>query len=259
MKSGIYQIKNLITGKVYVGSALNLRQRWAEHQSTANRGIHRNRKLQAAWNKYGRDAFEFSILLYCEPHNLILYEQIVIDALDVIKLGYNLSPKAGSSLGVKLTDSARAKISEVKRGFKHTEETKAKMSVAQKGNKYALGWKHTDETKAKLSTQRIGNKINLGRKQTPEHIAKVAAKNTGRKRAPTSDETRKKISVANSGRKQTPEQIAKRFSPEAKAKMAAAAKTRSTTPEGRAEQARRAHLQNKARKADPNQLTIDLP
>lgn len=55
-------------------------------------------------------------------------------------------------------------------GYKASEEAKAKMSIARKGNTNALGYKHTDETKKILSEKSKGNqygKLLLGYKHGP--------------------------------------------------------------------------------------------
>ena len=61
---GIYQIKNLINGKCYVGQSVDVESRWTDHEYTVN-----NNKLLAyhyplyrAMRKYGRDNFYFSVL-----------------------------------------------------------------------------------------------------------------------------------------------------------------------------------------------------
>jgi group I intron endonuclease len=73
---------------------------------------------------------------------------------------------------------------------KHTKDHCAKISESLKGNSYALGYKHSDETRAKVSmagrgrifsTERnaaISEKLK-GRKKTPEHIAKLIASRWG--------------------------------------------------------------------------------
>ena len=61
-KSGIYQIRNLVNGKVYVGSAVNLQHRRREHRSDLRNGNHHSIKLQRAYNKYGESSFAFEIL-----------------------------------------------------------------------------------------------------------------------------------------------------------------------------------------------------
>jgi len=58
MASGIYQIKNTLNGKFYVGSAVNIKQRWSTHISSLNKNNHHSGHLQNAWNKYGVDIEE---------------------------------------------------------------------------------------------------------------------------------------------------------------------------------------------------------
>ena len=78
-KSGIYQIRNLVNGKVYVGSAVNLQHRRREHRSDLRNGTHHSIKLQRAYNKYGESSFAFEILEYVEDRNqLIEREQYYI-------------------------------------------------------------------------------------------------------------------------------------------------------------------------------------
>jgi predicted GIY-YIG superfamily endonuclease len=38
--SGVYQIRCIPTGKVYVGSAVDLFKRWAQHHRTLRKGEH---------------------------------------------------------------------------------------------------------------------------------------------------------------------------------------------------------------------------
>ena len=56
----IYKITNLVNGKFYIGSAVNLRLRMNGHRTRLNVGTHKNRHLQAAWKLYGRDSFKFA-------------------------------------------------------------------------------------------------------------------------------------------------------------------------------------------------------
>lgn len=62
MAQGVYIIVNLVNGKVYVGSALDVDYRWKTHQDQLNAGTHLNLHLQSAWNKYGSSFFEFELL-----------------------------------------------------------------------------------------------------------------------------------------------------------------------------------------------------
>lgn len=56
---GIYIIRNLVNDKIYVGSSVNIKRRFAQHKSTLRHNTHKNKHLQNAWNKYGEENFEF--------------------------------------------------------------------------------------------------------------------------------------------------------------------------------------------------------
>ncbi len=166
INSGVYQIQNKKNGKRYIGSAVDVSKRWYNHRSELRNDKHPNRYFQNAWNKYGEDAFEFVLILECDVEDLIWIEQVYFDA---VRPEYNLCLVAGSPLGVK-----------------HTDEARANMSRAMMGNTNALGYKHTDEAKAKIS------KAFMGKKLSPEHIANLKGF-LGRKH---SEETKAKMSIS---------------------------------------------------------------
>jgi len=62
MARGIYKIINVVNNKFYVGSAVDLKRRKARHFSELRTGKHNNRHLQAAWVKYGEQAFVFVVV-----------------------------------------------------------------------------------------------------------------------------------------------------------------------------------------------------
>ena len=74
-KSGIYQIRNLVNGKIYVGSSINLHVRKLSHFNSLKRNDHANQHLQKAYNKYGLDKFVFEVLEYVEKDMLLEREQ----------------------------------------------------------------------------------------------------------------------------------------------------------------------------------------
>ena len=52
---GVYQIRNLVNNKRYVGSAAGekgLHGRWSNHKSCLKRGVGHNQYLQASWDKF---------------------------------------------------------------------------------------------------------------------------------------------------------------------------------------------------------------
>lgn len=103
MESGIYIIKNLVNGKVYVGSAKVFRIRWNRHLNDLRKGTHSSIKLQRAYNKYGIENFEFKkieIVKYKYP-DIVERENFYIKKLNSKKIGYNI---ADASFGDVITN-----------------------------------------------------------------------------------------------------------------------------------------------------------
>ncbi len=207
MTSGIYEIVNVETGKRYVGGAVNLERRKRDHFAMLRRGDHRNAHLQHEWNKYGEGAFEFRVMLECRLADLTAREQEHIDLYDFESL-YNLSSTAGSTLGMKLSDEQRAKISVALVGHLKSDEHRAKLSAALTGRVFS------DEHRARLSVAR------RRRVTSDETRAKMSAVKMGHA---VSDETRAKMSAAKMGNQHFLGHV---HSEEAKAKISAAAKRR---------------------------------
>lgn len=115
-KSGVYCILNKINGKRYVGSAVDLNNRRDRHTKALNKSTHSNRHLQAAWNAYGSRSFDFIVIMKCHPDRCIENEQKYIDYYDSSNPnhGYNLSPTAGSTLGVRYSADSRLKLRELR-------------------------------------------------------------------------------------------------------------------------------------------------
>ena len=135
MSSGIYKIRNLVNGKVYIGSAVNFKRRWDYHKSRLNNNSHNNIHLQNAWNKNGQENFVFEVVEEVLPSEfddkktfkiklVNIKEQYYLDTLlfaqDYInkknniflELGYNLNPTASNSLGRPTSEYTKKKISE---------------------------------------------------------------------------------------------------------------------------------------------------
>ena len=101
--AGVFQVKNTITGKLLLGSTLNLDGALNGHRFSLTIGSHRNTALQHDWNSYGQDAFVFEVLeevkLSDEPYfnlsdELTLLEQIWIEQLQPFgEHGYNTNAK----------------------------------------------------------------------------------------------------------------------------------------------------------------------
>ena len=90
--SGIYQIRALHSNEVYIGSSVNLEKREKDHFRFLRYGTHDNPKLQASYNKYGKDNFVFEVLIFCEPENCLDLEQ---EHFDRLSPHFNIAKVAG--------------------------------------------------------------------------------------------------------------------------------------------------------------------
>jgi hypothetical protein len=158
--AGVYLLK-FPDGRIYVGSSLRVRSRLVEHCGRMWSGGHRNPKLQRGWSRF--KTVEARPLLYCRPSDLLFYEQL---CLDRFAPDLNLSFIAGA---VSWTQESRDKVSRARKGFRHTEDAKARISATQKGRK---GRKHSEEEKERRNSKMRGVKR---RPLTPEEKAAVSA------------------------------------------------------------------------------------
>jgi group I intron endonuclease len=148
-RPGIYQIRNTINEKKYVGSAVDLGERWRWHRHSLRHNSHRNQYLQRAWNKYGESSFVFEVLQVLEQpskEELLAAEQHWLNALQSYDraVGYNILLVAGNTLGRRLSEGAKAKLRAAHLGKTLTEEHRANIAAAQ------VGGRHTDETIEKM-------------------------------------------------------------------------------------------------------------
>ncbi len=61
VEAGVFQIKNIINGKIYIGSTKNLKTLNGVKFMLENGG-HSNKELQAEWNHFGKDAFMIEVV-----------------------------------------------------------------------------------------------------------------------------------------------------------------------------------------------------
>lgn len=116
--SGVYKIRNVKNNKIYIGSTIGkLIKRCIGHRTQLRYNIHANRHLQRAWNKWGEENFEFSILESCSKNKTIEREQHYMDTL---KPNYNILKFAGGGI----------------LGYRHTQKTKNLIASLQSGRKH---------------------------------------------------------------------------------------------------------------------------
>lgn len=157
----IYKLYFDSSDSVYIGKTKNLTQRIYDHLAEARNKSTNTQRLN--WiRKYHYELGEqlkHEILAEFDDEQACLNAEIDYIA-EYKELGYQLknSTEGGEgSSGRICTDNTKAKISKAQKGKqtwlgkKHSDETKKKISEANKGKKAWLGRKHSDETKKKLS------------------------------------------------------------------------------------------------------------
>lgn len=154
--TGIYAIVNRASSKIYVGSTgCSLKRRWSCHQSLLKSGRHYNRHLQAAWNKYGEEVFEFLVCEYVDSSTrLTEREQYWLDELRLTCAVYNASIIVGAN----------------RRGCKATEETRRRLRESHMGNTSAMGSKRTKGQRRRNGEAKAGPYPAFAHKKTGEII-----------------------------------------------------------------------------------------
>ena len=113
-------------------------------------GTHVNPHLQSAWNKHGKEQFEFSVLEECDKSQIRLREQDILDKADKAAL-LNVSKHASG--GDTLSDTQKAERS----------LARSEMNKKMWEERRAAGWKMSDESSALTSQSLAG-------KKRPQHV-----------------------------------------------------------------------------------------
>lgn len=146
------------------------------------------KRLHQAYKKYGLECFIKEVMqFYTSEEELNRGEMFYIEKFNSTdpNIGYNLT--FGGDGGMP-TDEIRSKLSELKKGKHHSEETKRKMSEAAKGEKNPMygkcctgeknpmyGRKHSEQSKRKMSEANRGkNNPMYGKHLSEEHRRKLS-------------------------------------------------------------------------------------
>lgn len=202
---GVYAAIDLGTGKVYVGSSVDVPTRVSRHRHQLRYGVHPNAALQAAWDRCGGRSLLFKVLERCGESEVKTREQYWMDTLLSYApgFGYNACPFADGS---GHSEETRRKMSAAMTGRRASPETRAKIGAYHRGKtippeQRALasaalrGRKHSAETKAKIGA------AHRGKTQPPGAVAATAARLRGRK---LSEAVREKMRQSQLRRYQDP-------------------------------------------------------
>ena len=205
MSQVIYKIINLVNDKFYIGSTVNKKVRFREHRKQLRGNRHHCKHLQASWNKYGEEKFDFRVVEVV-PDETPLWQ--VEDKWIAEHFGkphcYNsgaaaVAPWRGvygekhPNFGRPQSQDQREQISKTLKEFyaadprnhprvgkRHSEETKAKIKAAIAGkvpsgeSHYRYGQELSEEIRQKIGDAQRG--IPKGpRTVSEEGIAKIRA------------------------------------------------------------------------------------
>ena len=167
----IYKVINIQNNKIYIGKTKNFIRRKQGHLNDAL-NCNSNLYFHNAIRKHGLHNFKWIILGFCESkEELDEAEKICIEHFksNDKRYGYNLTNGGEGTVGYKLSDEARKKISITHKGKipwiagkKHSNNTKQKMSKTRSGRKFS------EEHKNKLS------EAHKGKKFSEEHKRKLS-------------------------------------------------------------------------------------
>lgn len=160
---GIYRIKNTTKdGYFYIGSAVDIEERWGVHRWALRNHRHENEKLQRAWDKYGETSFVFEVIEeYDGPYkNLLLREdehlsKLPPTAYNIRRSSYKKEPYSEETLK-KISDGVKAswekthdsRVASLKR-YRNSKEYRMKISEGCRRS-----W--TDERKQRVHVTKRG-------------------------------------------------------------------------------------------------------
>ena len=91
---GIYYLKNLTNGKMYIGQSQDIWKRIQEH-------FHHHQRPLVDKDLYeNKGQFEIGILCRCKPEELDYYERYYINEYDTLNAGYNQTFGGKGSIGI---------------------------------------------------------------------------------------------------------------------------------------------------------------
>lgn len=175
----IYKATNKKNGKIYIGQTIRpLKTRIACH-FISNIGL-----FSRALRKYGTDGFDFEIIEKCLSKEELNQREIYWISFFgcVSPCGYNLTQggeNPPSQLGKKRSAETKAKLkgrAGPKKGCVRSKETREKMAISKIGNKHSLGFKMSDESKLKKSIAMKGRVFSEEHKKKLSEAAKKRMK-----------------------------------------------------------------------------------
>ncbi len=74
IRAGVYAIRNLVTGRVFVSGSTNVQGVLNRHRFELRQGTHRNPLLKQEWSRYGESSFTFEVLDMVKPREEVAFD-----------------------------------------------------------------------------------------------------------------------------------------------------------------------------------------
>lgn len=147
-KCGIYLIKNLINGKVYIGKSINIARRLRSHKSslTIRKSKEENSHFIASWHKYGENNFSYIVLEECSIESLKERELHWIKMYNSTDSNIGYNKRLDSEGGMIPHIETRKKLSEAQK--KRFFDPKEREKLGKKTKKF---WKDNPDAKDEMA------------------------------------------------------------------------------------------------------------
>jgi group I intron endonuclease len=191
-KGFVYLIHDTEMTHFYIGSTNSVYRRFKHHKSSLKRGKHHCIPLQRSWDKYGADAFKFTVILQDVTRSEASQKEHDLLSIFYRKAGC-LNISSNGIMSAQCPDVIKKRNETLK-----SQEHRASASIKTKA------WREANPEAAKMSDQKLSQvgKSEAARKANSERSKLInstdEAKNTFKKRMATIHEKNKKPVLSRS-------------------------------------------------------------
>lgn len=161
----IYCFHCIFNGKKYIGKSIDFRKRISSHKRNVKNNI--TTKFYTAVRKYGWEGFVFGIIEECNVDILDEKEIFYIEKYKTLSEGYNMTSGGDGGTTWIPSEEMIEKHKERMKNFKHTDESKKKISEANRGRKWS------EEAKKNFGEKLKGKKGQIISQEARDRLSKM--------------------------------------------------------------------------------------
>ena len=165
--SGIYKITNP-NGKIYIGQSVNALERLNHYKRL---DCKEQPKIYNSLKKYGIEKHTFEVIHFCNVDELNYFERYYQELYDVIKKGLNCRLTSTTDKSGYFSEETKLKMSIAQKGRIISEKSRIKMSKTRKGTRFGVenpffNKNHTLQSKQKISEKLKGTRLGMKNHQS---------------------------------------------------------------------------------------------